>query len=406
MRVIFFLLCVCTSLTLLAYKALVIAPVADLIGSPIQMFYPNLAVDTAYQTIPLCGGNQNRWNACVRTEQLIFNEIVDVLEKKGKEAKVRVSRSFYITQENPRPHTDYWTLAHNLIRLDTLSTAGIDMRMIPEPINFEFEKQHNDAITALLFPFHDPVTGLFFSAGTRFVCAKTPRKSPHINVFVYNPPKQLMEKIKIPKNICVFYDKKHTFAERRSLFVSYVKQWAHLADGFIPYVWGGSSFVYPYDGLFVERTVNDRGYVYSFFEYPHIYHYPHTGFDCSGLIARAAQLADIPYFYKNTYTISQKMTPLAQGEHLQNGDLIWTPGHIVIVADIAKNTLIEARSYFQGFGKVQEIELNKVFKNVNTYKELEDRFFGKKAIERLDIHGTIRNTIPLFLLVNLEKSCK
>lgn len=392
----------CTMADQYPYKALVVVPVADLVGQPMRIAYPSYSAEYAYKNIPLCGGNQNRWLACPRIEQLLFNEIVEVLERIDKEIKVRVSHAYFIAGQNTTKQTDYWTHADSVIPLNTLSSKNIDLRMIPTPLDFNKTKQNNYATVGLLQPYYDSDTKLYFSAGTRFICAKTLAHKPYIQVFAYNNHTQTIKKIKIPKKICVFYNKNRTHQEMRILCVQIARQWTQVAQGFIPYVWGGCSVVYPYQGPFDEKTIELKHKPISFFAYPQSNHTPHTGLDCAGLVARAAQLAGIPYFYKNTHTLAHYMAPLQQHEHLQIGDLIWTPGHVMIVSDLKNNLLIEARSYFQGYGKVHEIKLGDVFKNINTYTDLEHCFFNKKPIERIDNQKNVRNTLPHFLLLNLE----
>lgn len=383
------------------YKALVIVPVADLIGQPMHSLYAS-DIEDAYNHIPLCGGNKNRWHSCARTEQLLFNEIVDVIEKHGPEVKVNVSHAYYVTEKTPKKkHTEYWTLERNLIPLSKLITSGIDQRMLPVSFDFNNETQQQRATIALTQPYYNSDSKMHFSAGTRFICAKTSPGQTYFNVFAYNPQKKVMQKIKLPASICVTYTHLRTQKEMRTLFVNFAKQWAEMQQGYVPYAWGGCSIVYPYSGTFCEQTRIFKNQTISFFDYPDIHHNPHTGLDCSGLVRRAAQLAGIPYFYKNTYTIAQYMEPIKEKEHLQIGDLIWAPGHVMIVSDLDRNLLIEARSYFQGYGKVHEIALHKVFKNINTYADLETHFFDKKPIERIDNEGIVRNVLPHFLLLNL-----
>lgn len=59
----------------------VVTPVADLIGSPIQTFFPDMSVDTAYQQLVLCGAEKKLWIGCPRLHQLIAHELVEVLDQ-------------------------------------------------------------------------------------------------------------------------------------------------------------------------------------------------------------------------------------------------------------------------------------------------------------------------------------
>ncbi len=62
--------------------------------------------------------------------------------------------------------------------------------------------------------------------------------------------------------------------------------------------------------------------------------HPMSGFDCAGIISRAAQMCGIPYYFKNTYTLAHYLKSLSIDTHLQEGDLIWIPGHVMIVSDL------------------------------------------------------------------------
>jgi hypothetical protein len=139
-----------------------------------------------------------------------------------------------------------------------------------------------------------------------------------------------------------------------------------LANYTIPYVWGGSSFVAnqndhpfylnPDDGNWhldrVEKTM------------------PYTGFDCSALIWRALHMIKKPLPWRNTGAMSKNYKPVMTYKELQNGDLFWFPGHIVIVADKEKNTIIQAHGYTNGYGKMYKTTLKEFFNEVNSFYEL------------------------------------
>src|SRR5205814_4688733 len=131
-----------------------------------------------------------------------------------------------------------------------------------------------------------------------------------------------------------------------------------------------------------EVTKTGQNGDYSFYEHERDTQSPKNGFDCSGVILRAAQIAGIPYFCKNTTTIAQCLTPLKSEQQLREGDLILIKGHVMIVSDITKNLLIEARSYGHGYGKLHEISIDQVFEGIETYKDLCDAYYEKKVVKR------------------------
>ena len=74
------------------------------------------------------------------------------------------------------------------------------------------------------------------------------------------------------------------------------------------------------------------------------------------------------------------------------------------VADICRGTVIEARHYSQGYGKVHEIPLNKVFKGINSYQELFGAMQKGTPLERLDSKGNVVQKIVKCKLLSI-RSC-
>lgn len=63
------------------------------------------------------------------------------------------------------------------------------------------------------------------------------------------------------------------------------------------------------------------------------------GYDCSGLVLRAVQLAGIRYFCTNTTTARLALQDLLAHEALEVGDLILIYGRVMIVSDPEKISL-------------------------------------------------------------------
>lgn len=372
-------------------KAVICVPIADLLGQPIHATYPEQSVDDFYKNIPVCYKiNFNR--ACNRVHQLLYNDIVDVIEIKNDEAHIKISQFFYTTPSLPQPQTTYWTAAKNLRLLSDLTHHKIKIDHIPQPINFNLPDKIHPLTITLVAPHYDSQTQLTFSAGTRFLYAQKPKKShTMVKVFTIHHPKNKEITISIPMHKCYIHTTQ-TPQEQIKRYVLLLKQWAHQPDSFIPYVWGGTSFCTSLNVPFKDVTKEISGDTYSFFEFENNCTYPKNGFDCSGLIARAAQICNMPYFYKNTTTIGHNLQPLTPEDSLMNGDLILIKGHVMVISDIDQNLLIEARSYGHGYGKVHEIELHKVFDGIMTYNDLREAFFNKKELKRKDIWGKAHDT--------------
>ena len=115
-------------------------------------------------------------------------------------------------------------------------------------------------------------------------------------------------------------------------------------------------------------------------------------------------MSGIPYFLKNTTTLERVLKPLTPEETLREGDLIKITGHVMVVADLENNTLIEARGYQDGYGKVHEIALPLVFKGINSYQDLLDAYYAKKTLIRLNSDGKESQIFPTFNLLRLESA--
>lgn len=88
-------------------QAFISVPVADLTVDPYyRLSKKGLTIDDYYHKIPFSGS----WEACKRAHQLLFNEVVTVLEEKGAEVKVRISNFYFLKANDSKPSDTYWTL--------------------------------------------------------------------------------------------------------------------------------------------------------------------------------------------------------------------------------------------------------------------------------------------------------
>lgn len=444
-------------------RALVIVPVIDLVGDYISEENKKLSKFNSYDNFPLqsCKGT----SFCKRINQAIFNETIEILQEKGDQVQVKTLNTFFLSPiKSDLTNTDsksyaqkstYWAKKENLLFYKEFKKYGSPEEFediaIPKAISYSEKNiiQANKNVVTLKSPFHDNITGLTFSAGTRFVkannrdIAKTGDISQNKDlekyeeVFIINPKffdtakkqepnmsknkqeltgkkekelackqeltgKQEKElnskqeltnnkalennknilKILIPKELCAKNSDNQESQDKRQEFLEIVKNWANIKDGFIPYVWGGCSFIQICKN---EKITKEQEL--PVFTRPEFNYNPLPGLDCSGLVARAAQICNIPYYYKNTFTAKNYLNKIEHLQNLQNGDLIIYNGHIVIISDIKNNKIIEARTNEYGAGKVQEICLDKIFANTKTF---EDLFKAKNSgikIERIDTKG-------------------
>jgi len=76
----------------------------------------------------------------------------------------------------------------------------------------------------------------------------------------------------------------------------------------------------------------------------------------------------------------------------------------MIISDLKKHTLIEARSYQSGFGRVHEIPLHKQFKGIKTYNDLVHAFYHNKPLKRIDKNGKVVETVKTFKILRLSSA--
>lgn len=404
--------CACLPLnTYPTQKAIINVPIADLIGQPIQTIRPNQSPDAAYNSIALCAGQTSSSYACPRLHQALYNDIVEVIKTTENEAYIRITQSYYLIPSSATPQSNYWTLKKNITLVDDLTMHNISLNHLPDPIDFSDTSHlalNNPAVITLIEPHYDKTVDLTFSVGTRFMCVPSTykKRSSYFHVFAIDYTNMKEHHIKIPHKKCTLSSQTDTPSTCIAHYVNLLKKWAHTKHGCIPYTWGGTSFAQTTQGDFKEVTHRTNNGDYSAYEYNKDSQSPKSGFDCSGAIARATQICGIPYFCKNTTTIAQRLTPLKKDEALASGDIILIKGHVMVVSDINKNLLIEARSYSHGYGKLHEIPINHVFEGIETYKNLTDAYFNKTVIKRKDKQGKVRDTftnLQLFSMASVWK---
>ena len=358
------------------HLAVITVPISDLVGSPIG--------SRVYQTLPYAVGADNK--LCVRTHQLLFNEQVEVIQEDGEEVRVKIPNMFYCT--NNQPGDTFWMLRKNLITLKTLQDYHIDKKIFPTPINKKNYNSINPSpnIVNLLKPFTDQKSKRTFSAGTRFVAlpATSINTSAYIPVYAFNPSTHTIDTLYLPRTICrTTYPTDQKNATHN--FITLLKDWASLhKDYHIPYIWGGCSITTPLVATELNQSI------------------PKGGIDCSGLILRAAQLCGIPYFCKNSTTILRTLKKLSVTDTIKPGDIIYIPGHVMVISDTKNPMIIEARGYGNGYGRVHEIALNKQFLRINNFQELRYAYEKKIPLQFLNKEGKIVQLIPEFTILKFS----
>jgi cell wall-associated NlpC family hydrolase len=316
-----------------------------------------------------------------------------------------ISSAFYTPTASSSPQCTYWTRKEYSKPLAELTKSSRQKIVpIPAPLSFDIPAVQTAHVVTLLNPVYDPVTTFTFSAGTRFTLAK--ERPDGVLVWRYIPSTQTFSSMPLKATDYSVHTTQKTKEECIALFVAIARSWAHpdSAGRAIPYVWGGVSIGdrYPKNGFITQTSTADPSLTY--YEIPSLPRSPKMGLDCSGLILRAAQLAGIPYFFKNTKTIDLHMQSLKRHEKLSEGDLILVQGHVMIVGSLTNNTLIEARAYDQGYGKVQELPVKAIFKDVPTLQRLVELHHAKQPVDRLDVHGVISDHFPSITCIRITSA--
>ena len=345
--------------------------------------------------MPVCGGSVNPFIACKRGHQLLYNEIVDIIEETDNHVKISIPTIFYLA--NNTICNDYWADKKYFLPLKIIPHT----EKIPAPFSKELDIPHSNCVV-LIDPYYDKKSHRFFSVGTRFVMAKKQNKRKTIPVWLFNNNAKTFYIAHIPHKKCLFQTHKN-IQDRIDDFVSVLRHWAHIEHGYIPYVWGGCSYIYPAHAHTIHEKKEKQNNTTTSYYTIHAYNPPiKTGFDCSSLICRAAQISNIPYFFKNTTTLSKLLKEVGYNEPIQNGDLIWVPWHVMIVSDVQNNMLIEARGYNHGYGKIHEVPLHTVFKNIYTYNDLQEHLKAKKIIIRLDKNGNEKDIYKQYKILAMK----
>ena len=375
--------------------AVTVVPVADLVLEQLTNVYPKKNVAKSYRSLSLEGAKKSVWS-CPRVHQLLFNEQVEIIRYEDDEVLIKIPQCFYLAGNIKQ--NKYWSHKNNILPLSKKLRPGL----FPEPIRFSGKNKDSQKkqVITLLFPFQDKKNGRTFSAGTKFVRAKTKQEQPHlVAVWAFSPRMRTHEMVHIPKKLCLARPPQ-TSSEKRKLFVQLLQRWSARPNGSIPYVWGGCSFTRPYTQEMIKsvKTKLPNGRKVDIFR--HNKPYPIAGgLDCSGAILRAAQIANIPYFFKNSSTALKNLEQIKQYEQIKAGDLLYTSGHIMMVADLKEGKLVESRSHWYGFGSLHEEKLNHLFKDMNSYKKLFAQSEAKKPLVRIDEAGKVigKPKVHLFL---------
>lgn len=327
---------------------------------------------------------------CLRTAQALFNETATVIawDKNSHELCVEFPHLITEYQGIPiRPRFWCWD-SHVVPKEKMLRSAVGDANYI-----------------TLQQLWHDASHARTYSAGTRFV--RVPEKDTDLGygILLYVPELKKNSVRIIPKHLVVLPDAHLSCDERRRLCKHLVQTWAR-GTTIIPYVWGGASYTMRLPdhapkkkhGFFAHHPITF--WVREPYDPRSVY-----GFDCSSLILRAAQIFDIPYFFKTSYAAYALGHEIENWKDVREGDIVAWPGHMFMISDVKKGLLIESKGYDAGFGQVQEVHLSTRLQNIASYQQLFNRYKQGMPLLELDSQGNVIKVIPLFKIISLCGCC-
>lgn len=307
-----------------------------------------------------------------RAYQGLYNQIVDVLEEKNGLVKVHIPQVQYNTDRALAKNT-FWVLKKNLVRYDALSLR------LQKTIPAVSYAAHPTIV--LTYPWNN------FSIGTRFqhLPAQDTKHAFAIRRadFVKNKPLVAL----IPRDHAL-QETSRTHSAQRTLYVQTLKNLLARVkrdygnDYVVGYVWGGASFVTPYH----EHDWHQNGQEWMRQEQKQSCA---TGFDCSSLVMSMAKIVGINFPWKTTHAMQQALPKLQKKQDLKQGDLIWMPGHVMIISDIQHQQVIEARSYKNGYGKIHQARLDTLFKDIKTYDDLFKAYGNHQKVRLKDSNGNV-----------------
>lgn len=363
-------------------KALVKVPVADVSGQSLKAC--TNSVTSCYKRFP-CAPDKGPF-ACLRLHQLTFNQVVTIIkELPTGEVFVSVPNLFYLDGLH-RKRTGFWMLKKDLVPLTSLKKDSL--KSVPPPLESKKRAlQCSKNVLTLKVPWFDRKTARIYSAGTRFVRDSSHDTRKGYAVVIYDPDLKKTVQSSVPKRKALILPS-HDFYKARAVFLALLRSWAHQPSGLVPYVYGGCSFTMQCPKKGFRRISGTRcGKKVSYWERTGFTATPRVGFDCSNMILCAAQIAGLPYFFKNTLALVTSMHLLKRNEKLEEGDLVWYSGHVMVVSNLKKNLLIEAIGYESGYGCVHEVPVHKVFSGIKNFDQLTRAHYTKRFTRRLNSKG-------------------
>lgn len=356
-----------------AEYAIIRVPVAD-------MFVQNPAQTDPKSVVmppPISGVG----DACIRSMQGLFNEMVTVEEREGDYARVKLTHCFYCRDDQHPKDSLFWMLADALLSLGQIKSKKLSLRrFVPSPIRCDTPSTVvSSDVVVLQAPWLDEVTHQVYSLGTRFVRVPSRDRKDAYAIRLLDCTRVRERTSFVPKSVGLVTGALPV-KERVRNYINLVKKYAAMRGKFVPYVWGGCSVTALCSDPMVTLCGDGNSQYYRRSDQS----YPCSGVDCSSLIMRCAQASGLPYFFRNTKTAEKNVRHLTGNDAIAAGDMLLFPGHIWIVTDVKNNLVAQAEGYNCGVGKVHEKPLSMCLRGIHSYKQLMQYYREKKPIIRID----------------------
>lgn len=342
-------------------------------------------VDVGIHAVPGCNQPASpESQRCFRAHQGLHNELVSCIEEDDVCVKIACDTIIYgFEQSSKKPLNTFWTAKKHLVLLDDLPSNLL--ATIPHPMYAQ------EPTIVLVYPWNS------YSVGTRFKHVAEHDTSDAYAIMRAHYQTQSVTIDFVPHESAL-QEIKQTSSTARKIFVDIVNKLVDRVsltphNFVIPYVWGGSSFVCPYkDGAFYQQDgVWQREGLQE----------PYSGYDCSEFVMRMARIAGLDFPWKTTGAMHEGLKELLPGQTLEEGDLIWTSGHVMIVTNIERNELIHARGYASGYGCVHRTTLSEFFDGVVTYDDLLQHCWSLQPIKIKNKQGVVGANAMVFKILKL-----
>ncbi|MGM0439587.1 MAG: hypothetical protein ACQEP8_00550 [Chlamydiota bacterium] len=384
--------------------AVVVVPVADVLDEPPPYGgAPERYLDLPYNWVYSPSYDRPRFH------QLLFNQLVKIVAEENHEYKVEITNLYYQTLESREAHTfEGWILSEGVVKLNHLIKKKLDLKRLPCNLPGQGEQD----IISLTSPYYSAAQEKLYSAGTRFVLAK--EKADSFIVYGLQPESLDYQTLKVPKSLAL-RNKTASIDQKIQTYISLIQEWSTLEEGIIPYLQGGASWtkshynreavkrpLFDTNGQPVYENGNKRYGYYRLEDFGD----PRTGLDCSSIIWLAAQTVNIPYYCKNSSTLYHQLKPLQVGDSLAAGDILWFPGHVMIISQLNPLMLIQSEGYGARLqtGYVAEHAAESLFQGINTLSELQNAYHSQASLKLKGSRGEVAKEVTDWRLIKF-RSC-